>query len=84
MDGWMPPSHQLLLVLDLPSLVTSLNCRKTGIASAASAAGHSVRPAVDGFLPVGSCWFLGWISGLPAGSLPGRSLEILLAMEISL
>jgi hypothetical protein len=55
-----------LWVLDCPSLVTSSNCRKTGIASTASSAGHSGRPAVDGLLPIGSCWLLGWISGLPA------------------
>jgi hypothetical protein len=83
-DGWIPPPHQYLLVLDWPSLVTSSNFRKTGIASAASRAGHSGRPAVDGLLPVESCWFLGWISGLPAGSLPGRSVEILLSMETPL
>jgi hypothetical protein len=83
-DGWIPPPHQLLLVLDWPSLVTSSNCRKTGTASAASSAGNSGRPAVDGSLPAGSCWFLRWISGLPAGSLPGRSVEILLSMEIPL
>jgi hypothetical protein len=40
-DGWIPPPHKLLLVLDWPSLVTSSNCRKTGIASAASPVGHS-------------------------------------------
>jgi hypothetical protein len=49
--------------------VTSSNCRKAGIASAASPVGHSGRPAVDGLLPAGLCWLLGWISGLPAGSL---------------
>jgi hypothetical protein len=67
-----------------PSLVTSSNPQKTGIASTASPAGHSGRPAVDGLLPVGSCWFLGWISSLPAGSLPGRLVKILLSMEIPL
>jgi hypothetical protein len=65
-DGWIPPPHQVLLVLD-----------------AASSSGNSGRPAVDGLLPVGSCWFLGWFSGLPARSLPGRSAEILLSMETS-
>jgi hypothetical protein len=59
-------------------------CRKNGIVSAASPAGHSGRPAVGGFLPVGSCSFLECISGLPAGSLLGRSVEILLALEILL
>jgi hypothetical protein len=83
-DGWIPPPHQLLLVLDWPSLVTSSNCWKAGIASTASLTGHSGRLSVDGLLPVGSCWFLGWISGLPAGSLPGWSVEILLSMEILL
>jgi hypothetical protein len=29
---------------------------------------------VDGLLPVGLCWILGHISGLPAGSLPGRTV----------
>jgi hypothetical protein len=82
--GWIAPPHQYLLVLDWPSLVTSSNCRKASIASAASPAGHSGRPAVDGLLPVGSCWFLGCISSLPAGSLPGRSVETLLSMEIPL
>jgi hypothetical protein len=67
-----------------PALSTVLDvhnevCRKTAIASAASPAGHSGRPAVDGLPPVGSCWFLGRISGLPAGSLPGWSVEILLS-----
>jgi hypothetical protein len=47
----------------------------------ASPAGHSGRTAVDGLLPVGLCWSLRWISGLQAGSLPGRSAEILLSME---
>jgi hypothetical protein len=70
----------LSTVLDVHNEV----CRKTGISSAASPTGHSGRPAVDGMLLFGSCWFLGWISGLPAGSLPGRSVEILLALEIPL
>jgi hypothetical protein len=41
-------------------------------------------PAVDGLLLAGSCWFPGWISGLPAGSLPGWSVEILLSTETPL
>jgi hypothetical protein len=77
--GWIPPPHQYLLVLDWPSLMTISNCRKTGIASTASPAGHLGRPAVDGLLLVGLCWFLEWINGLPAVSLPsqvGRDLTI--------
>jgi hypothetical protein len=59
------PEYHLSTVLDVHSEV----CWKMGIASAASPAGNSGGPAVDGLLPVGSCWFLRWISGLPDGSL---------------
>jgi hypothetical protein len=79
------PTSLVLLVLDWPSLMTSSNFRKTGIASAASPEVNSGRPAVDGLLPVGSA---GSSDGLAVCRLDrclvGRSVEILLSMETPL
>jgi hypothetical protein len=58
--------------------------RNTKLGEAMKTPRNKGRPVVDGLLPVGWCWFLGCISGLPAGSLPGQSVEILLAMVIPL